>query len=380
MISTLRNVSISCLFVVWGCVDADPLGPRITGVPIVDEGPVLSGLAAGKVRAPIWEVEDLTLSLGLGAIPNAINNRGMIAGERFLLNGERSGVLWDGRRLVEAGGRVLWLDMNEAGVAVGEGEGSLGSAAFRWSPEGGTVELPTLMWNSGARAVNELGTASGWSHSDSPDSGAALWPISGGVQGLGAFGGHQAIGVDINDRGDVLVQANRELLLLRQGPGDTLEVPIPGLYGDGTGLNNLGQVVGSYVDSDTGERLAFVWSEESGLEVLPLNLATFVSDTGIVAGYMLEGGTLHGVLWSKTEGIARLPTPAGVDAPGIPTFILGDTLLVGRAFLPTQGFMPLLWRRVSSETTDKSKKSNKSGKSKKSDKSGKSKRGREKGN
>jgi probable HAF family extracellular repeat protein len=173
-------------------------------------------------------------------------------------------------------------DLDQIVGASGLVKGINVSHAYLWSKKGGIQDLGTLGGtNSAAMVINDSGQIAGGSQiSGDATEHAFLWTSSGGMQDLGVF------------------------------PGDDISMV--------SGLNNLGQVVGtSWLTTDVGTQQAFLWAPSTGMAELTSlggkqSVANGISDAGQVVGWFYPGdGFLHAFVWTANGGVQDLGQNSG---------------------------------------------------------------------
>jgi probable HAF family extracellular repeat protein len=212
--------------------------------------------------------------------------------------------------VTDLGAGIYATGINSFGHVVGSC-----SQACVWTRAGGIQLLGTLFvdgpsWGAG---MNDSGHVTGGSWVSETQNGAFLWTPKAGMQEIVAvfdgFGGYsinnfdQVVGsTQIPDyEGFVWTKAGGSLYL-NPVLGET---SVSGAFGN----NDLGQVVGLYVDVE-GNDQAYLWSENSGVELLGEGQANAINLEGSVVGL---NSANHAFLWTRRSGMQDLGTLAGDD-------------------------------------------------------------------
>lgn len=210
----------------------------------------------------------------------AINDRGEIVGDGWDANGDAHVLFWTAsgqmRDLGTFGGvNASGTGLNNNSQIVGARDiGAMFSTAFIWSRSDGFTDLGNLGGTGpidGAIAydVNERGQVAGESVAVSDgDSHAFFWSVATGMLDLGSLGGEHAVGIRIN---------------------------------------NSGQIAGRSTTAD-GALHSFIWSREDGMRDLgtlgggSLSIAHAINDRGQAAGRAdTPDGVRHAVLWTPID-------------------------------------------------------------------------------
>lgn len=185
------------------------------------------GQVIGEVRQDVWswpsyafmwedgQVTDLG-SLGSGAtVARAINERGQVAGESALPNGQMHAYIWEDGQMTDIGSlpgtdSSSFRALSDAGHVVGVSMTATGeSHAYRWY-RGTMVDLGTLGGDFSYPAdVNDRGDVVGWStatRTGTDPSHAFIWR-RGRMHLLDGLGGPYAFPADINNRGHIVGDA-----------------------------------------------------------------------------------------------------------------------------------------------------------------------------
>ena len=277
-------------------------------------------------------------------------------------------------QLDDFGNTTLARDLNARGEVVGIASGFEGDTPFRavrWMPDGAIQDLG-LGANSDATAINDNGQVTG--NFDGNAFGREAYLLDGNnVTALGALGGTQSGGVDIDSNGQVVGFAQTEFGNFRavtsrnggafQDLGSIAPVePLGGAEAVAEGVNDRGQIVGfAHVGGRTGfcnvTRDCHAFIHENGrmqdLTGLGLTLggdesaALAINDDGAVVGwatnadgderaFLFEGGVTIdlGALEGATESTAW-----DINADGTIVGHYEPALTAGRAFVYMDGQM-----------------------------------------
>jgi probable HAF family extracellular repeat protein len=181
-------------------------------------------------------------------------------------------------------------------------------------------------------AINNRGQTAGISFRslDPPDLGGFVRSRSGRYSRLDVPPGPSTLLLDINDRGTTVgvtgnATTGEARAFLRKPNGDVTTVDIPGAQLTGPfASNNLGVVVGTYVDAD-GVNQAYLMQRGKLTRIVPPDapddpaafnaIATDVNDRGQVVGcYADAKGTYHGFRYDRGR-FTRIDPPGGADVP-----------------------------------------------------------------
>lgn len=230
----------------------------------------------GRPHAFSWSrgrMRDLGSLGGDWSMAFGVNDLGQVVGVSTTADGLTHPFLWWKGRMTDLSrrgltGDVTVSDINNRGQVVGRRQVSEGVwHAFRWE-RGRVFDLgPAGSPDSAALAVNDRGTAVGWSVpplSADPITHATVWSRRGAVD-LGTMGG---------------------------------------LNSEAHGVNNRGQIVGTSSLAGAPAR-PFIWDRGvfTALDVLPVMAtgaprAAAINDAGMIAGYCdSASGSTHAVLW-----------------------------------------------------------------------------------
>lgn len=261
---------------------------------------------------------------GVGAVINAVNDLGQVVGSAATAPpGPFHAFRWSKQTgLVDLSrpgvGNSIATDINNRGQVAGIAvfpESAPNGRAFRWSPRTGMVDLGSLNNYSGAFAINEAGTAVGYTEGPL-DPGfltlAAGWPAAGGLIPLNNFASVASVANDIN---------------------------------------NAGQIVGSAAFDAGLNDQAFIWTPAGGLRNLGapgpfLSFAERINEKGLVIGDNFSSpGDRNGFIWSRENGVLLIGTPFVDSSDAADVNNLGQVVgsINGRAFVWTRagGFVDL---------------------------------------
>lgn len=305
----------------------------------------------GKVAAPEkpqfssnaeYVLDDLGTFDGLHTFAEAINASGDVVGGANPPVGPSSRAwLWTARTgftdLGSLGGTSNFATgINARGQVVGVSARAPNTleAAFLWTARDGLTDLfPDLPPRTDAWAINSAGTITGIlgraglisTNPMRPQ--PYVWSRNRGMVMLGKLpGGDGAVAREINERGDVVGEAN-------VGP-DAMGLHATLWYADGTlrdlgwvgpipssggarGINNRGSVAGIRVEPPLGTR-AFYWTERTGMiTLLPesalRSVGLAINDSDVVVGAVVLAGSpvQHAFAWSEQMGFVVLPGLGG---------------------------------------------------------------------
>lgn len=195
------------------------------------------------------------------------------------------------------------------------------TSIFRYTPSGGMVDIGkpssgTVNWvvdmnESGMILVNNIDVSTQ----------AYVYSDQNGWQGLGTLGGFSTTPNDINDLGQVVGSSldsdiHRRAFLWENGVMTDLGT-LGGTSSVAYYTSNTGVIVGSSTMPD-GSTCAFRYSSASGMEPLPTLpnttewTATWASGSGMIAGWYMDGQEHHSFCYSDAEGLVDLGTNSGV--------------------------------------------------------------------
>ena len=278
----------------------------------------------GSVRSWYWSAATGAKEVGAGAYSSAfvydINESGMAVGNGSSANGTQSFTWQNGSlRLVGSNGTALRgaRGINNAGAVVGEipgPNGTVGPAGVFYPRGTQSVSLGVPAGGRGAygTAINERGTVVG---NSSASSGllAFIWTGNAGMRELNTpLGMVSAEAAGVNAQDDVVGSVLggdgiRRAAVWSGGAGMPTLVSGAGAYTVGYNLNDIGQVVGVTGES-TDSTKAFLWSRSGGLVMVDSLLASG-STLGVLS---VRDITAEGVMVGRgTNGSAVLITPTG---------------------------------------------------------------------
>lgn len=315
------SITIGALTLLGGCRDA-------TTAPTLE-------LSVARASEPGYtSVEFAALPDGnlYGALADAINTRGQIAGASSIANSAifhaTRWVNGEPEDLGTLGGMSSWgSDINDVGDVVGGAEYSIGySHAFLFTDEGGMEDLGTLGGTvSGASAINDHGVVVGSSDMGPFVPGRAFrWTRATGMQDLGTFPGSVSTqALNINNRGeivgDVVMPAGTRAVLWTSS-GEIIDLgalPNSG-YSTASAINERGEIAGWSVDK-TGNPHAVLWTtnhEIVDLGLLPGDTESYahgINDAGVIVGKGWGRRGYRGFVWTKDGGMQALPVLPGAD-------------------------------------------------------------------
>ena len=126
----------------------------------------------------------------------------------------------------------------------------------------------------------------------------------------------------INDSDQVAYTLNTGQVLFYNGTNIVSISPQAGTLGGSIGLNNAGQVAGSYLRPDGFNGQGYVWSQAAGMNLLPTLggnsvFAYLINNRGQVAGNSTApDSSTHAFLWSLASGIEDIGLFPGAALPG----------------------------------------------------------------
>jgi len=326
-----------------GSVQAIPLGYYITDLgnvnpySINDHGQVVG---SSNNHTVLWEngaVTDLGTLGGSSSYAYGINDAGQVVGKSLTgVSVYWHAFLWDSSNgmvdLGTLGGHSSGAyGINYAGQVVGESYISIESVhihAFLWKSGNGMMDLGTLGGSySQAYAINDAGQVVGLSQISTGYTHGFLWDGSNGMTDLGSASEVRAI----NNAGQVVGRSSICAFLWEDGTVIDLG-PLDG-ESNAYSINNAGDVVG-WADTVTSDEYAFLYS---GGEMINLNdlllsgydwqlrVATGINNVGQIVGSGYIGGKWHGFVMTP------IPEPSIIFLFG-----LGGLLLKSRITLNNQ--------------------------------------------
>jgi probable HAF family extracellular repeat protein len=264
---------------------------------------------------------------GAGAGGNKFNNAGQIIGQATGgVATSPTGFLRNANGVYEQiggttyGATVTPYALNASGQVVGTSAlGGCCNHAVRWGSGGTVQDLGTGGGSnlySRAYAINAAGTVVGYSSGASDaNSQVLLWSASGTVQNLGIAG--QAM--SINGPGQVAGNTSDGRAFLWSSGSSPQYLSAPAGYDSArvTGINDLGQVIGSFYNEISENYVAFVWSggvsytKLGGNSYLDYTRATSINNNGQV---LLNSDNLNGgfgdFIWTQATGAQLIDNPA----------------------------------------------------------------------
>lgn len=278
--------------------------------------------------APVgWTLTDLGAN-GFGIRPWAsINDAGQVAFTRWHPeDGTRRATVWSPTAVVDLPGfpvHSIAVKISESGAVIGQGNDSRYlygvSAAYRWTPQAGMVDLGSL-GNTGstfAVDVNASGQVIGRSADDNwmnlpfRTNGGAMEQLASTPGASGAAveainDAGQAVGLTVEDNGSraVLWPANSNVPLDLGSLG--------GAVSSATDINQAGTVVG-VSENGAGEPRAFLWTAAAGMIDLGPSVPRAINNSGqvLLAGTGPTG--LRTYLYDPADGIIDLGTTGNAD-------------------------------------------------------------------
>lgn len=303
------------------------------GRAINDRGDVVGSTGLRPMLPTLWQggmpyyLETPPIPTYYGGRANALNNTGTIVGQ----SSEARALIWQDRQVSElpvpANANSAAFGVNDRGQAVGwttrfGADGSVvGTHATLWSG-GVNHQLPGLGGlESQALAINEQGQIAGWSYTGVGfERHATLWQ-GGQLIDLGAAGGRESWANAINDHGVVAGAASvgddyARAAVWIDGQASVLDSLGPDWRTTiAYGINNAGVVVGTSLETSTGDFYATLWNGTRAT-----NLNSFLSAADAQSGWRVaqafginERGWITGVAYNsltyETSAYIMAPVP-----------------------------------------------------------------------
>ena len=237
-------------------------------------------------------------------------------------------------------------DINASGQVVGYATTLYEkSRAFIWY-KGSMQDLGTLGGDSSyASGINDNNQVVGWSVNNNWSDHAFLYS-NGLMQDLGTLGGNYSYAYDINNKGQIIgdtIDSNRVFHDFLYSNG--LMQDINGLFGGAinlTGINNLGDITGF-----SGYPAAFLYINGI-MKSIPAYLghSCSINDSGQVVGYFINSDNVHAYIYDGT--LKDLGTLGGKSAWGYGINSMGEVVgdSDGNAFIYSNGKMSDLSRLI----------------------------------
>jgi probable HAF family extracellular repeat protein len=333
------------------------LGGLISAGAAINSSGQVTGYAElpnGSYHAFVYKTGGQTLDLGtLGggySYGSAINSSGQVAGYASTINGRdhafattNSNTMTDLGMLTGFGASYdsyAW-DINDAGQTTGKMNLFGNSHAFITDLNGSLIDLGTLGGReSEGVGINNHGRVTGTSGiaGTSGDRHAFMTDENNQLVDLGTLGGRESSGVAINDAGQVTGSASTangwEHAFVTDADGNMIDLGTLAAndgYSFGSGINNLGQVVGGYYDYEHNFYRAFVTENNTMIDLGSmllanpdgwiLNSAVGINDSSQITGFGTLNGQARGFILTPTP----TPTPTPSDGTGGST-TQGDTI------------------------------------------------------
>src|SRR3954471_5850066 len=300
-------------------------------------GLVLAVATAGHAIAAPFVITDLGTLGGTFSIATGVNDVGQVVGYSATADGVTHAFLWQSGTMTDlgslsaAGAGSRANGVNRLGQVVGNSTADDGDThAFLWQ-SGTMADLNSLIpadssWVlRDATAINEAGQLVGWGMNGGQQR-AFLWQ-SGSVTDLGTLGGTSSVAHAINKFGQVVgrsATADGATHAFLWQNGTMIDLGTFNTYSWASGINNLGQVVGtsdSAWDDDGsgwGSNLphAFLWQDgwmadlHSGMVVIAHeSYANALNDSGEIVGDYSDM-IFHAMLY-PTELRSLIPADSG---------------------------------------------------------------------
>jgi probable HAF family extracellular repeat protein len=210
-----------------------------------------SYLSNGEEHPFLWQSGTRMQDLGTRGFPSRINNNGQVVGHSFLSG---NAFLWQQETGMQDLGRLggstsaAW-GIDDNGQVTGTSTTIAGRwHVFLWDSETGMQDLGAGSF-SAATSINNSGQVVGWFNTSSGRK-HALWQKSTGIQDIG-----ELISTDvtnpysINNNGQIVGSTNGHAFLYEDGQMLDLNLLVSTdsgwLLGAATGINDLGQIVGT---------------------------------------------------------------------------------------------------------------------------------------
>lgn len=283
-----------------------------------------------QVRAVFYDGrtrQDIGTLGGANTTHTALNDAGQVTGISETREGIAQAYRWSrstGMINLAAPGTAFSIstDINNRGWVTGIAGFPSGRHAFRWAPQTGMVDLGSLQTDSVGWALNAAGTVVGSTQTGESGPGQAVrWPATTPI-GITPFVTANSVASDINNAGQVVGTAALDsTLALRpffwSAQSGAVDLGIPGPdQARGEQINEKGLVIGNQYLSDSTR--GFVWSRATG----PIFLRGPDGGYGITSGLNNRGqvvGTYkdRAFVWTRAEGIVDLTSRIANAPPGL---------------------------------------------------------------
>lgn len=352
----LTAVGLATVFALSACTDSSS--------PLATEP-----LASADVAAATYTVQALPIpASALYGEANLLNDAGVIAGWHTDGN-VWNAVMWNpaGTQMTDLGKvpgfqSALAKGINQSGTIVGfVMTANFGnSRAFIWTPTGGMKLLPALGGGGGiAYAINDGGTAIGWSSVPSGAIHAVKWLPSGAIVDINPPGAGYSEARAVSPAGDIVgvavILPNREHAWLWRHDGVQIDLgTLGGVRSWANGVNNSLAIVGISQRRPPLAEIAFGWSPATGMRPLskwgPNSEALAVSELNRAVGKQtVNAGVLGLAQFHSTLDVLPDLAPSKGFPFSAATGVNRCGTAVGSSVSPnpTNGnSVPVVWRKA----------------------------------